>query len=116
MSRRSSSDGHLFVVSASPSDAVLSLLLSLFRCDRIVKLGFGLRGDVRRLRESYPHAAPFQSDVMVNTFDVADCAFSRGRGLAAVAALVCYATAYSYRIYYHWVHYTPLPWGVFCDL
>ena len=65
--------------------AFYSLLSTLFQASSIVKLGFGLAGDFKRLEASYPSCPFYAFSSLCNATDIALSPLCKGRGLASVS-------------------------------
>ena len=67
------------------ASAISTLLSSLFTNSSILKLGFGLSGDFKRLESSYPGCNMYAFSSLVNIYDIASAPICKGRGLSAVS-------------------------------
>ena len=65
------------------NDVFSSLLSSLFTNSSILKLGFGLSGDFKRLESSFPTSKQYSS--LNNVFDIASAPCYKGKGLSAMS-------------------------------
>ena len=63
-----------------------SLLIQLFSDPSILKLGFGLLGDFKRLEHSYPTSEHFEYSSMQNVFDISTSPYCQGKGLSSVCS------------------------------
>ena len=64
------------------------LLTQLFRDPNILKLGFGLAGDFKRLDSSFPMRKYYDFAQLINVFDITASPRCRGMGLSAVSSML----------------------------
>lgn len=64
------------------------LLTQLFRDPNILKLGFGLAGDLKRLDSSFPMRKYYDFAQLINVFDITASPRCRGMGLSAVSSML----------------------------
>ena len=64
------------------------LLTQLFRDPNILKLGFGLAGDFKRLDSSFPSRNYYDFAQLVSVFDITASPRCRGMGLSAVSCML----------------------------
>ena len=70
------------------ASAISSLLSSLFTNSTILKLGFGISGDFKRLESSYPECEMYAFSSLNSIYDIASAPIAKGRGLSAVSSEV----------------------------
>ena len=67
-------------------EAFSALMLKLFQDPSIVKLGFGLLGDFKRLESSYPESGLYDFSLLKNISDISTSVYGQGKGLSAVSS------------------------------
>jgi 3'-5' exonuclease len=67
-------------------EAFSSLMLRVLRDPSIVKLGFGLLGDFKRLESSYPDSGLYDFSLVENISDISMSVHGQGKGLSAVSS------------------------------
>jgi 3'-5' exonuclease len=67
-------------------EAFSSLMLRVLRDSSIVKLGFGLVGDFKRLESSYPDSGLYDFSLVENISDISISVHGQGKGLSAVSS------------------------------
>ena len=85
-SSSSSSSSSPPLCSEEASTMFSSLLIQLFSDPSILKLGFGLLGDFKRLEHSYPTSEHFEYSSMQNVFDISTSPYCQGKGLSSVCS------------------------------
>eukprot|EP00596_Hydrurales_sp_CCMP1899_P000152 CAMPEP_0119052214 /NCGR_PEP_ID=MMETSP1177-20130426/73588_1 /TAXON_ID=2985 /ORGANISM="Ochromonas sp, Strain CCMP1899" /LENGTH=652 /DNA_ID=CAMNT_0007031713 /DNA_START=1455 /DNA_END=3410 /DNA_ORIENTATION=- len=65
--------------------AFSDLLMAILRSPTIIKVGFGLYGDFKRLLSSFPASKYYEFSSVENVYDLSNVAFCKGKSLSTVS-------------------------------